>query len=109
MITFADLKKYRYWYWCGFPALLQKPGWQLEGEWKTLHSAYSPAQVRGRFLRFSLTWGQLEQIQMQRRKATSSMYYVPSDRQDDPPPDVATSGSAFEAHQLVRPSIRIRR
>ena len=28
MLTFADLKKYTYYYWCGFPALLQKPGWE---------------------------------------------------------------------------------
>lgn len=36
MLTFADLKKYKYYYWCGFPALLQKPGWEttrLDGEW----------------------------------------------------------------------------
>ncbi|KAK4704028.1 ubiquitin-like modifier-activating enzyme ATG7, partial [Phenoliferia sp. Uapishka_3] len=36
VLTFADLKKYRYWYWCGFPALLQKPGWESEGEWRGL-------------------------------------------------------------------------
>ncbi|GAA5935779.1 hypothetical protein JCM1841_004129 [Sporobolomyces salmonicolor] len=33
LITFADLKKYRYYYWCGFPALVQKPGWELASGW----------------------------------------------------------------------------
>lgn len=37
MITFADLKKYKYYYWCCFPALLLK-GWQVEGEWTGLES-----------------------------------------------------------------------
>lgn len=36
MITFADLKKFKYWYWCGFPAFLQKPGWEIEGSWSEL-------------------------------------------------------------------------
>ncbi|GAA5864413.1 hypothetical protein JCM1840_000487 [Sporobolomyces johnsonii] len=33
LITFADLKKYRYYYWCGFPAIVQKPGWELASGW----------------------------------------------------------------------------
>ncbi|SCV70577.1 BQ2448_3339 [Microbotryum intermedium] len=36
MLTFADLKKYRYYYWCGFPALLQKPAWEVSGDWEDL-------------------------------------------------------------------------
>ncbi|GAA5861143.1 hypothetical protein JCM8547_008048 [Rhodosporidiobolus lusitaniae] len=37
LITFADLKKYRYFYWCGFPAVAWKPGWEFVGEegWKS--------------------------------------------------------------------------
>lgn len=46
VLTFADLKKYRYWYWCGFPALLQKPGWETEGEWQALDAALGPKEVR---------------------------------------------------------------
>lgn len=41
MLTFADLKKYKYYYWCGFPALLQKPGWETvldrpDEEWSAI-------------------------------------------------------------------------
>jgi len=36
IVTFADLKKYRYYYWCGFPALLQKPGWEAVSAWEVV-------------------------------------------------------------------------
>lgn len=29
LVTFADLKKYVYHYWFAFPALIQKPAWEL--------------------------------------------------------------------------------
>lgn len=45
MLTFADLKKYRYWYWCGFPALLQKPGWESAGEWRSMDDALGAKEV----------------------------------------------------------------
>lgn len=30
MVTYADLKKYVYNYWFAFPALVEKPGWEVD-------------------------------------------------------------------------------
>jgi ubiquitin-like modifier-activating enzyme ATG7 len=32
LLTFADLKKYKYYYWFAFPGFVQKPSWEVEDE-----------------------------------------------------------------------------
>jgi ubiquitin-like modifier-activating enzyme ATG7 len=46
LITFADLKKYKYFYWFAFPAFVSKPAWEITGTgWKPASDEFSPQTV----------------------------------------------------------------
>ncbi|KAH0831017.1 hypothetical protein J3R83DRAFT_13502 [Lanmaoa asiatica] len=50
LITFADLKKYQYYYWFAFPAFVAKPAWEIaDNGWKPAEDQFSAAQLTSIF------------------------------------------------------------
>jgi len=112
VLSFADLKRYRFVHWFAFPALVAKPAWTLQGEWKSAPDALGAGSVSGRAARLGHDADSVQHealakaIEARRREqkadsASGAFFLVGTSNGQPRLGDVADFASFFQADEEV--------